>query len=206
LSAPNDGLLVEQNVSPFEGPDFSGNCLSVNGLSACPAAPGNGASAVDYSGYLLFKVTVLGVSSPVAVEIGLGENGTIARTILYSMRAAPVTHSTLPPTTTTTVALADTPVLVIGGYAVREPSTIDFSGPVGDIFRNISWTSWTRTEAVGYGISNYDNCIPYCAGKVTPEATSVVVSDPVNGYFTKVVEYRMGNSETFSWPGQYQTH
>ena len=205
VSAPGDGLSVEPG-GPLDGSDSFGNCESVNGLSTCPITPGTGPSSANYSGYLLLKVAVPGASRPVAVEIGLGGNGTIARTILYSMRAAPVTHSTIqttvPPTTSTTVALADTPVLPIVGYTGREPSTIAFSADAGDILTNLSWTSWTRTEAVGYGVSIYDNCIPYCAaGKTTPESTSVVVSDPFNGRFTKIVEYRMGRSETFIWPG-----
>ena len=44
-------------------------------------------SSPDYS-ILVLRVTVPGRSKPVFVSIGLAGNGVIARTILYSLRAA----------------------------------------------------------------------------------------------------------------------
>jgi len=60
---------------------FSEHCLKVNGLKACPA------TSPAYS-ILVLKVTVPGRSKPVYVSIGLAGNGMVARTILYSLRAA----------------------------------------------------------------------------------------------------------------------
>jgi hypothetical protein len=60
---------------------FSKHCLDLNGLTACPA------SSPAYS-ILVLKLTVPGRSKPVFVSIGLAGNGMVARTILYSIRAA----------------------------------------------------------------------------------------------------------------------
>jgi hypothetical protein len=60
---------------------FSEHCLKVNGIKACPA------TSPAYS-ILVLKVTVPGRSKPLYVSIGLAGNGMVARTILYSLRAA----------------------------------------------------------------------------------------------------------------------
>ena len=52
-----------------------------SGVSACPA------TSPPYS-ILVLKVTVPGHKQPVYVSIGLAGNGMVARTILYSLRAA----------------------------------------------------------------------------------------------------------------------
>jgi hypothetical protein len=61
---------------------FSTHCLSLHGLTACPA------TSPAYS-ILVLKVTVPGRNKPVYVSIGLAGNGMVARTILYSLRASP---------------------------------------------------------------------------------------------------------------------
>lgn len=61
--------------------DFSKGCLVLHGLTACPA------TSPAYS-ILILEVTVPGRSKPVYVSIGLAGNGMIARTILYSLKAA----------------------------------------------------------------------------------------------------------------------
>jgi hypothetical protein len=60
---------------------FSNHCLHLHGLIACPA------TAPAYS-IVFLKVTVPGRKTPVLVSIGLAGNGMVARTILYSLRAA----------------------------------------------------------------------------------------------------------------------
>jgi hypothetical protein len=82
VSPASDGLIIDPGpYSPIRGVTSFGQCLQVNGLQVCPAS-------VDEFGYLIVAVHIPGKSQPVAVEIGLGENGMMARTILYSMRAA----------------------------------------------------------------------------------------------------------------------
>ena len=59
---------------------FSKHCLTLNGLTACPA------TSPAYS-ILVLEVTAPGRSKPLYVSIGLAGNGMVARTILYSLRA-----------------------------------------------------------------------------------------------------------------------
>ena len=80
--APVDGVQID------EGPDApivtaSSHCLSLKALHACLAA----GSSYIYS-ILVLKVVVPGRSKPVVMSIGLANSGTVARTILYSLRAA----------------------------------------------------------------------------------------------------------------------
>jgi hypothetical protein len=60
---------------------FSKQCRYLHSLTVCPA------TTPDYS-ILVLKVTVPGRATPVLVSIGLAGNGMVARTILYSLRAA----------------------------------------------------------------------------------------------------------------------
>ena len=60
---------------------ISTRCLSLHGLTACPA------TSPEYS-ILVLRVTVPGRTKPVFVSIGLAGNGMVARTILYSLRPA----------------------------------------------------------------------------------------------------------------------
>jgi hypothetical protein len=81
--APSDGVRVDSGPHGPTG-SFSrggGSCLHIGGLTACPS------STPDYS-ILLLRVDVPGRAKPVFVSIGLAENGMVARTILYSLRAA----------------------------------------------------------------------------------------------------------------------
>jgi hypothetical protein len=79
---PGNGVQVDVEPSSIlVTGTFSTNCLSFHGLTACPA------TSPAYS-ILVLKVTVPGRSKPVYVSIGLAGNGMVARTILYSLRAA----------------------------------------------------------------------------------------------------------------------
>jgi hypothetical protein len=107
---------------------------------------------------------------------------------------------------TITLVPAPLPVFIAGRYRGRRPSNIDISGDAGNIVTGLHWTKWTATYATGYGTSNIQSCIPDCAsGSETPVATSIALKNPSSrGYFTKLVEHRNGQSETFIYtPGQY---
>jgi hypothetical protein len=83
---PEDGVQVDAGSLPRVERDalrlsFSTHCLKLHGLSACPAI------SPAYS-ILVLKVTVPGRPRPVFVSIGLAGDGMVARTILYSLRAA----------------------------------------------------------------------------------------------------------------------
>jgi hypothetical protein len=80
---PTDGVQVDSGSRVNFGVtlSFSTHCLSLGGLTACPA------TSPAYS-ILVLKVTVPGRSTPVIVSMGLAGSGKVARTILYSLRAA----------------------------------------------------------------------------------------------------------------------
>jgi len=87
------------------------------------------------------------------------------------------------------------PKLIAGSYSGIKPRVIFFSGDAGNVVTKIEWTRWTQTTAVGHGTSNIQGCIPNCAqGSETPVATSVTLSLPRSGHFTKVVEVRKGQT------------
>jgi hypothetical protein len=79
---PSDGVRVDGGAQGPTG-SFSagGACLHVGGLTVCPS------STPDYS-VLLLRVAVPGRATPVFVSVGLAGNGMVARSILYSLRAA----------------------------------------------------------------------------------------------------------------------
>ena len=84
VRSPSNGLRIDTGPAFLRVQTFrfaSGDCLDLHGLTACPA------TSPDYS-ILVLRVTVPGRSKPVFVSIGLAGNGVIARTILYSLRAA----------------------------------------------------------------------------------------------------------------------
>jgi hypothetical protein len=108
--------------------------------------------------------------------------------------------STTPPSTSTTVA-GLLPVFLAPGYDGRDPVDIYLSGDAGNIVTNLEWSTWTGVEAVGYGTSNKEGCVPDCAaGTQTPEATTIVLSDPVDGHYTRMAETREGYTEIFTYP------
>lgn len=70
------------NITWFPSvPSYSEQCLHPHGLTVCPA------TTPAYS-ILALKVTVPGRRTPLLVSIGLAGNGMVARTVLYSLRAA----------------------------------------------------------------------------------------------------------------------
>jgi hypothetical protein len=125
-------------------------------------------------------------------------------------KASGVPHSKTVPTTlrsTPTTFPGPLPVLVAPGYTGRYPGAIYLSGDAGNIVKELKWSSWTPTEAVGYGTSNKQGCVPDCAsGTETPEATVITLSDPKDGHFTLLVEQRGGDVETFIYPPSASLH
>jgi hypothetical protein len=86
LSQPaSEGLRIDEVTPYLPSPHDYGACLYVSRLTVCPA------TSPAYS-ILVLKVTVPGHSKPMYVSIGLAGNGMVARTILYSLRAASPTE------------------------------------------------------------------------------------------------------------------
>jgi hypothetical protein len=70
------------------------------------------------------------------------------------------TTSSTPPLSNSRPA-AGGPKLIVSGpgtstFAGREPSLIDFRGDAGNVVTDITWSSWTGTQAVGKGTSDGD--------------------------------------------------
>ncbi len=85
LVFPQDSVLVDAVSRTLSrgrlGLALSTSCLSLRSVTVCPAT-----SPAYFS--LIVKVAMLGRNNPVFVSIGLAGNGMVARTILYSLRAA----------------------------------------------------------------------------------------------------------------------
>ncbi len=96
------------------------------------------------------------------------------------------------------------PVLVLGDYRGGRPRTIDFSGDSGNVVGNLRWSSWTTSQATASGKSIVQGCVPDCAtGAQILVPTSIALRDPIDGYFTRIIERRDGQTETFiSTPNQ----
>jgi hypothetical protein len=93
------------------------------------------------------------------------------------------------------------PVVVIGGFAGRNPAQIDFSADGGNIVTGIRWASWTGTWAVGTGRSAIESCVPNCAlGSVRYVPATIMLSQPISGRFTSLTERRAGREFTMKWP------
>jgi hypothetical protein len=79
---PEYGLVVDPGpYGPISGSTEFDKCRRINDLSVCP-------TSTDYGGVLIVAAHLPGVAGPVAVEIGLGGDGTVARMVLDSMRAS----------------------------------------------------------------------------------------------------------------------
>lgn len=90
--APADGLVVNLHPQARFWPPTSvlGRCLHFHGVTAClydrtPTVTNDQMAELDM---LFVQVTVPGHSGHDLLEIGLAGNGTVARTILYSLTAA----------------------------------------------------------------------------------------------------------------------
>jgi hypothetical protein len=77
LSNAPDGVIIDSGGYRREG--TTGDCRTMNRLQVCVVTS-------DPYEELVLSVDVPGRVYPVTVELGLGGNGTVARTILYSMR------------------------------------------------------------------------------------------------------------------------
>jgi hypothetical protein len=93
-------------------------------------------------------------------------------------------------------ALADaaarrTPILIAGSWTGRRPVDIDISGDGGNIITKIHWSAWKTSYAYGVGTSDILGCVPDCAsGSVTPVRTTITLSLPRAGHWTKLLETR----------------
>ncbi len=126
-----------------------------------------------------------------------------------SVSTVPVsTPASTPPSTPASTPASSSPaalpVLTAGSYTGMKPAEIAFSGDSTNVVTKISWSSWTATGASGTGTSDIDSCNPNCA-QAPPSLvpTTITLSDPVDGKFTKMVEARNGGSTTYTYPANW---
>lgn len=90
------------------------------------------------------------------------------------------------------------PVFIFGSYHGLRPRNIYFSGDGGNIVGDLRWSNWTPSHATGRGQSDMQGCIPDCAtGAEIVVPTLITLRDPVDGYFTRIIERRDGQNTTF---------
>ena len=117
---------------------------------------------------------------------------------------APTTPVSTPASTPPVAGLAQLPVLTVGSYTGMKPAEIAYSGDATNVVTKITWSSWTATGASGQGASDIDSCNPNCA-QAPPSLvpTTVTLSAPVNGRFTKMTETRNGFTSTYTYPDNW---
>ncbi len=109
-----------------------------------------------------------------------------------------------PASTPVSTTPAQLPVLTVGSYTGMKPTEIAYSGDATNVVTTITWSSWTATEASGQGTSDINSCNPNCA-QAPPSLvpTTVTLSAPVNGRFTKMTETRNGFTSTYTYPDNW---
>jgi hypothetical protein len=161
---------------------MSGRRISLAGVAVAIAIAGCGSSAATK--------TVIVTTSTVTASASTSSSATTAASV-STTGGAPTSGS------------AALPLLITMGWSGVEPSTIDFSADGGNIVTGIKWVSWTATGATGDGASGIQSCVPNCAQGTTKQVpTTIVLSDPVNGHFTHLVETRNGTSTADSYSSQ----
>jgi hypothetical protein len=124
------------------------------------------------------------------------------RVFLAAMTAAIGTGGIATPLADATVHRS--PLFVAGSWTGRRPVDIYISGDGGNIITGIHWRAWKHSYAYGVGTSNILGCIPDCAsGSATPVRTTITVSHPASGHWTKLVEIRQGQRLTAHYGGTF---
>ena len=114
------------------------------------------------------------------------------------------TPASTPPSTPVSAVPPQLPVLTVGSYTGMKPTEIGYSGDATNVVTTITWSSWTAAGATGQGTSDIDSCTPNCA-QAPPSLvpTTVTLSAPVNGKFTKMTETRNGFTSTYTYPDNW---
>jgi serine/threonine protein kinase len=96
------------------------------------------------------------------------------------------------------------PVLAVGSYSGMRPTEIAYSGDATNVVTGLTWSSWTASGATGTGTSDIDSCVPSCAA-ASPDnvSTTITLSDPVNGQFTRMTETRNGSTASYTYPNNW---
>ena len=163
--------------------------LALAGKSASPAASGTGTTAA---------------ASPAQPA----SSAATAPTTPAASSTAPGAPASTPPATPVSTPAStgqgQLPMLTVGGYTGMKPTEIAYSGDATNVVTKITWSSWTATGASGQGTSDIDSCNPNCA-QAPPSLvpTTVTLSAPVNGRFTKIFENDTAFTEIYTYPDNW---
>jgi hypothetical protein len=167
--------------------------LALAGKSASPAASGTGTTAP--------ASPAQPASSAATAPTTPAASSTAPAAPASTPPATPVST---PASTPASTGQGQLPVLTVGGYTGMKPTEIAYSGDATNVVTKITWSSWTATGASGQGTSDIDSCNPNCA-QAPPSLvpTTVTLSAPVNGRFTKMTETRNGFTSTYTYPDNW---
>ncbi|HTX26673.1 MAG TPA: serine/threonine-protein kinase [Streptosporangiaceae bacterium] len=165
-----------------------------------PPQPASGGTGPKRPGR---RRVILGVLA-LCLAFALAAGGTVLGISLAGHHPKPGKGGTSPSATATSSATSALPVLTAGTYHGVKPKEIDFSADAGNVVTGITWSSWTATTAIGSGTSDIDSCVPSCAAAPTDlVATTLMLSDPVNGRFTVIREMRDSTTQAFVYPSTW---
>src|SRR5205823_7895491 len=143
---------------------------------------------------------VIAATSITTSTVSTVPTAVVTPTSTPSDERAPVVSSSLQGT----AVAASLPTAMLGSWSGSKPRTIYFSTDGGNIVSDVAWSSWGATVAVGSGTWDHNNCDPDCAeGNVTKYPTTISLSDPSGGHFTRLVETQsgpFGETYTFNLP------
>jgi len=189
---------------PRRPPRRRGVLLPVVLAAAFALAAGGTALALSLAGHPAANHAASGTSSPqthpAQVSTGSTAPPHTSPATATTATSPPSTPASSPPVS----APAQLPVLTVGSYTGTKPKEIDYSGDATNVVTGIQWSSWTATEASGQGTSDINSCNPNCA-QAPPSLvpTTVTLSAPVNGKFTKMTETRNGFTSTYTYPDNW---
>ncbi|HEY4024037.1 MAG TPA: hypothetical protein VGM75_35500 [Pseudonocardiaceae bacterium] len=151
------------------------------------------------------------LASTIGLVVGLGALALLAACGPAASAVSTGSSTTSQPATTATTSAAPIalPVLVIypdvvsgpRDYAVIRPTVLGMAADINAQIRNITWTSWTSSGALGHGSRAVDDCNPDCAdGRITYIPETVTLSDVVGGRFMSLTETYNNQTLTSSAP------
>jgi serine/threonine protein kinase len=167
-------------------------------LSGNPSSSQNNASGGASHSPTAPATSAVTNSSAAASSSSSSNSGSSSSTTGTTSPSQPAASSSAPAASTAV------PVLAVGSYSGMRPTEIAYSGDATNVVTGLAWSSWTATGATGTGTSDIDSCVPSCAAaSPDPVSTTITLSDPVNGQFTRMTETRNGSTTSYTYPNSW---
>jgi hypothetical protein len=167
-------------------------------LSGNPSSSDNNASGGASHSPTAPATSAVTNGSAAASSSSSSNSGSSSSTTGTTSPSQPAASSSAPAASTAV------PVLAVGSYSGMRPTEIAYSGDATNVVTGLAWSSWTATGATGTGTSDIDSCVPSCAAaSPDPVSTTITLSDPVNGQFTRMTETRNGSTTSYTYPNSW---